>query len=159
MPMRPASRQSRIEHQEPFAVQFSVFLPNRVGRLRDLLDSLGKEGVALHGFAIIDSSEWAVIRMVCSDPDKARALLEAQPLGFTEKTVLLVELPADNSMADICTLLIRAEINIAFAYPLHIRSHQNPVMVIRTDDHSLAVQLLTRGGYTVLGSEDLPESA
>lgn len=136
-------------------MQFSVFLANRVGKLRDLLESFAKAGIALHGMTIIDSSEWAVIRVICSDPNKARALLEAMGLGFTEKPVILAELPADDSMAEICSLLIRAEININFAYSLQLRSHERPVMVIRTDDHTLAIHLLLRNGYTLLGAEDL----
>ena len=153
--MESTKSQSKIEHLEPFAIQFSVFLANRVGKLRDLLVMLAKAGIGLHGLTIIDSSEWAVVRMICSDPNKARAMLEAEGLGFTEKPVMLVELPDDNSMAEVCSLLIRAEVNISFAYPLQIRSHQHPVMVVRTDDHTLAVHLLARNGYTLLGAEDL----
>jgi hypothetical protein len=152
-----APMQSQVGHEEPFAIQFSVFLANRVGKLRDLLVSLAKAGIGLYGFTIIDSSEWAVVRMICSDPAKARELLQAEGLGYTEKAVILAELPADDSMADICSLLIRAEINIAFAYPLQIRSHQRPVMVLRTDEHTLAVHLLVRNGYTLLGAEDLAD--
>ena len=40
--MQPA--RSQVGHEEPFAIQFSVFLANRVGKLRDLLVSMDKVG-------------------------------------------------------------------------------------------------------------------
>jgi hypothetical protein len=155
--MMDSGSQTRRGHEEPFAVQFSIFLANRVGRLRDLLGILAEEGIALYGFCIVDSSEWAVVRAICSDPSEVRQLLKAHGAGFTEKEVILIELPDDGAMALICTLLIRAELNINFAYPLLIRRHLNPVMVLRVDEQSLAVQLLTRHGFTLLGAEDLAD--
>jgi hypothetical protein len=140
---------------EPYAVQFSIFLANRVGRLRELLAALAKRGVWLYGFSIVDSSEWAVVRAICSDPDKTRALLKAQGAGFTEKEVMLVELPDAGSLFRACGLLIRAELNISFAYPLLSRTHGHAVLVLRVDDQPLAVQLLSRHGFVILGADDL----
>ncbi len=151
------ARQIEQGHEEPFAVQFSVFLPNRVGMLRDLLDLLHGEGVDLCGLSIVDASEWAVIRAVCRQPGKARAVLDEMGVGFTERDVLLPVLCETEALGELCAILLHAELSIQFAYPLMIRSEQCPVMVLCTDDNTLARSLLTRHGLTLLGAEDLED--
>lgn len=153
MTMQP--RQTGRGHEEPCATQFSVFLPNRVGRLRDLLTLLGEQDVPVLGLAIADATEWAVIRLICSDPPEARAVLARRGIAFTEQEVILVELPQPDALRDLCALLLRAELNINFAYPLLACSDARGVMVLHVDDQPLGAQLLVRAGYTLLGQEDL----
>ena len=153
--MSPEPSLTEKEYAEPLAIQFSVFLANRVGALQDLLALFAENGVVLHGFTITDASEWSVVRVVCADPDKARALLKAQGLGFTENEVLLIELPRVGQLSRMCTLLVQAELNINFAYSLMVRGRQYPVVVLHVDDLSLAASLLLRHQFVLLGAADL----
>ena len=155
--MQRTESQTGRGHEEPFGVQFSVFLPNRVGALRTLLERLAEGDVQIHGLSIVNSSEWSVVRAVCSNPNRARALLAEHHSGFIEKQVLLVELAGQDSLTEVCALLLRAELNILFAYPLLIQSRHHAVMVIDVDDREPAVSLLARHGYVLLGAEDLAE--
>ena len=41
-PMVTSGPQTQRRHEEPFVLQFSIFLPNRVGQLGELLDILGE---------------------------------------------------------------------------------------------------------------------
>ena len=144
-------------HEEPLAVQFSLFLANRVGQLKDLLDTFAGENVEPLGFSVVDSTDWAVIRIIFSDPNKARELLKRHGLPFTESEVLLTELIGPTALSHICGLLLSAELNIHFAYALTIRRDQNPIMVLHVDDHILAMQVLTKHGVRLLGYEDLAD--
>ncbi len=146
------------EYEEPRAIQFSVFMANRVGQLEDMLLFLAKEKVSLLGISIVDSADWAVNRMVFTDHDKAREILRKCSLSFTESEVLLVEIAAGKSLADICGHLVRAEINVHFAYPLMVRRQDNPIMVFHVDDTTTATQTLTHHGLTLLNDYDLAES-
>lgn len=144
-------------HEEPFAVQFSVFLANRVGQLGELLDLLDEKSVRTFGVSVVDATDWAVIRMVCSDSNKAREILRSHQLPFTESQVLLVEMCDDDTLREICGHLLRAEINVHFAYPLALRSRGCPVTAFHVDDQVLATRVLTRHGLTLLGYEDLSD--
>jgi len=144
-------------HEEPIACQFSIFLANRVGQLKDLLDLFYDRGVRVLGISVVDSADWAVIRTVVSDPDKTREALKQHSLPFTESQVLLVALNGDEALAEVCELLLRAELNVHFAYPLMIRRGDMPVMVFHVDDHVLARQHLIRHGLALLGDEDLAD--
>jgi len=142
-------------HEEPLAVQFSVFLANRVGSLKDLLDLFAGQDINVLGLSVVDSADWAVIRIVVSDPNKARDALSRAAVPFTESEVLLAELDGPTALSEIFRLLLQMEINTHFAYPLTIRRDQNPIMVLHVDDHVLARGMLLRHGITLLGDEDL----
>ena len=146
-------------HEEPFAVHFSVFIANRVGQLKDLLNLLGNNAVGVLGLTIVDSTDWGVVRIITSDPGKTRELLKAHHLPFTEGQVILAEQASANSLAEICGVLLLAEINVQFVYPLTIRRNDNPILAIHVDDQVLAVRTLAKHGFTLLGHEDLGEPA
>ena len=145
-------------HEEPVAVQFSLFLANRVGQLKDVLEVLAEEDLEVFGLCVIDSTDWAVIRMILSDPGKAREILKGHGLPFTESRVLLVVLPGNDTLSRICSLLLNAEINVHFAYPLTVNYEASPAMVLHVDETILATQILTCHDFKLLGDEDLADS-
>jgi len=153
----PGAPQTARGRAEPIAVQFGVFLANRVGELREMLEILADHDVQVVGMSIVDSSDWAVVRVVLSNADKGRDLLEKHDLPFPETQVLPAENPAPSSLSEICGHLLRAEINIRFAYPLAIRGRRQPVTALHVDDPVLATHALTRHEFVLLGSEDLAD--
>jgi hypothetical protein len=144
-------------HQEPYTIQFSVFLANRVGQLRDMLQMFAKSAVRILGVSIIDSTDWAVIRLVTSDLATTRALLKTNALPFTESEIILVEVAGHESLSAICAHLLSAEINVHFAYTVTLRQHDNPVMAFHVDDRVLATQILLKHDFVLLGEADLME--
>ena len=143
--------------KEPSSVQFSLFLANRVGQLREMLSLFAEESLAVIGVSVVDSTDWAVIRLVFSDANKARETFKAHGLPFTESEVLLAELDGAEALSEICKALVRAEINVHSAYPLIVHQDNNPVMVFHVDEPVLAAHVLTTRGVRLLGSEDLAD--
>jgi len=156
--MSPPPYQTEQGYREPSAAQLSVFLANRVGQLKDLLDVLAESGVRVLGLSVIDATDWAVVRCVVSDVDLARAVLGRRGLRYTERPVLLVKLTDSQDMSAICGCLVRAEINIHFAYPLTVQHHEHAVMVFHVDDTMLACRVLRDHGMDLLGQGDLSDT-
>ena len=153
-PMAMSRPQTQRRHEEPFVHQFSIFLPNRVGQLGELLELLDQAEVEVAGISVVDSTDWAVVRTVFTEPGKARAVLVGHRVAFTECEVLAVVLEADQALHQLCQTLVSAELNVQFAYPLLIRRDDRPVMVLHADDHVLAAKVLTKRGFRVLDHED-----
>lgn len=153
--MESLPSQTARGYEEPFACQFSIFLANRVGQLKDLLDVVDEEDLGLVGVSIVDSTDWAVIRVVFARANKARSILRRRSVPFTESQVLLVVLQTDESLREVCANLLQAEINVHFAYPLTLRRRGNSVMAFHVDDPVVASQVLRKHGFTLLGEEDL----
>lgn len=139
----------------PTAVQFSVFLSNKVGKMLDLTEHFEQAQVALCAFSVHEASDHAVVRLITSNAKQARQLLRENNFPFSEHEILLVEVSDDHSLSKLCLYLLGAEINIAFAYPLMRNTSHASGIAIAVDDPTLAGQILRRKGFTMLGECDL----
>lgn len=142
---------------EPTRVrQFTVFLENRVGRLQTLVRTLEESVARIVGLSIEESADSALVRIICSEPDAARAALQDAGFSFSESELLAVELPkrTRQPLIAICSALLTAEINIHYAYPLLVRP-RGPVLALYVEDPTLAAQILIRKGFTLIGESDL----
>ena len=155
--MESSSSQTARGHEEPFATQFSIFLPNHVGQFLAILELMEEKDIEVIGVSVVDSTDWCVVRLVVLNPNHAREIFRNQGYNFVEGEILLVEMDDGTSFRDICSNLLQAEINISSAYALTYRSHENPVMGINVDETTLARQILIRHGLTLLGHEDLAD--
>ena len=61
--------------------QISVFLENRSGRLADVADVLGQAGINIRGFSTTEAAEYGIVRLILTEPERARELLH--DAGFT----------------------------------------------------------------------------
>jgi len=153
--MSTSRPQTERGHEMPFIRQFSVFMPNRVGRLGELLEGLVEAEVDLAGLSVVESTDWAVVRMIFTDPDKAREILTRHGASFTESEILAVVLEEAGTLNRALKALVAAELNVDYAYPLLIRRDDNPVLALHVDDHVLAVGLLAKHGFTLVDHEDV----
>ncbi len=142
-------------HEEPFVLQFSIFLPNRVGQLGELLDVLNEAEVEVAGISVVDSTDWAVVRMIFTEPGKARKVLAGRHIAYTECEVLAVVVEGPQTLHRLCKALVSAELNVQFAYPLLIQREARPALAFHVDDRVLACQVLVKHGFTVLDHEDV----
>src|SRR5256885_1392398 len=72
-------------------IQFSVFTPNRLGRLHELVNLLGSHNVHVLALTVMDTTDSAIIRVVVDDPDRARGLFHDHDFPFTESPLVVVE--------------------------------------------------------------------
>jgi hypothetical protein len=142
----------------PSVRQFSVFLENRVGALMDLVRRFEASNNRIVAMSVVDSADCAVIRIVLSDPERARETFEFAKLPFLESDLLCVQLPdAPQPLARICKALLAAEISIDYAYPLMLSPKGHPALAIHVDDHETAINTLQKQGFTIFTERDLEE--
>ena len=142
---------------EPTRVrQFTVFMENRVGRLQTLVRSYEETSGRIVALSIQNSADTALVRLICSDPDAAKEILNKDGFSFTEQDILAVQLPkrTQHPLMNICAALLAAEINIHYAYPLML-SPSGPALALYVDDPTLAAQLFIKKGFTLIGESDL----
>jgi hypothetical protein len=130
--------------EPPRNVQFSVFLDNRVGKLMELIQALDAVALRVVAMSVVDSADHAV--------------LARNNFTFSQTDVLVVQLEPAFSIANLCDALLRAELNIFYAYSLIDHPMGKPAIVIHCDDPVLACQILRRRMFTVLGENDLGEN-
>lgn len=144
-------------YSPPTVRQFSVFLDNKVGKLLELVRLFDEASdVHLTSLSVVESSDFAVIRIIPSRADRARSLLRGHALPFSELDLLIVELGAGQTLTNMCLHLLAAELNIRFAYPLMLKPNGTPTIALAVDDQVLAGQILLRKRFRLLGEADLP---
>ncbi len=140
----------------PSVRQFSVFLENKVGALMEMVRKFEASANRIVALSVHDSADCAIIRMVLSDPERARETFEQSRLPFIESDLLVVQVPdVAQPLAKICKALLAAEINIHYAYPLILGPHGHSALALHVDDHETGVATLQKQGFTVVTEGDM----
>jgi len=135
-------------------IQFSIFTPNRLGRLHDLIRMLFAQGVHVLGLMVLDTTDSAIIRIVVDDPDKARDLLNREAFPFTESHLVVVEVnPTD--LNRLMSALLEAELNINYLYSFIPQPDGKPVIGLSMEDNETAEQALKRHQFKTLKQTDI----
>ena len=135
-------------------IQFSVFTPNRLGRLHDLVRLFGANGVHVLALMILDTTDSAIIRVVVDDPDRARDLLTREGFAFTESKLVVVEVTS-TELNRLMAALLEAELNINYLYSFIPQPDGKPVVGLSIEDNETAEQALRRHQFRTLRQVDI----
>ena len=135
--------------------QFSVFTPNRLGRLHELINLLGSHNVHVLALTVLDTTDSAIIRLVMDDPDRGRELLFKNGFPFTESVVVVVEVNSPEELNRLMAAMLEAELNINYLYSFIPHPHGKSILALSMEDNELAEQVLKRHQFTVLKQADL----
>lgn len=140
----------------PTVTQYSVFLENRVGQLLEVVRAFHGSKVKIVGLSISDSADCCILRLILSHPEQGREILERSELAYAENELLAVELPSGpQSLVNLCTALLRAEINIHYAYPLIVHPRGRSAIAMHIDNNEQASRTLQDMGFEILCEADL----
>src|SRR5215472_2522789 len=131
---------TRARRIEP-VIQFSVFTPNRLGRLHDLIGLFGTHGVHVLGLMVLDTTDSSIIRLVVDDPERARSLLQREGFPFSESRLVVAEVrPTD--LKKLMAALLEAELNINYLYSFIPRPQGEAILGLSIEDNETAEQAL-----------------
>src|SRR5262245_29436899 len=134
--------------------QFSVFTPNRVGRLHDLLAALGAQSIHVLAMTVLDTTESSIIRLVSDNTERTREILEREKFAFTESKLVVVEAgPLDlNRLLD---AMLEAELNINYLYSFLPQPDGKPIIALSMEDNETGEQALKRHQFRILKQADI----
>jgi hypothetical protein len=140
----------------PTVTQFSVFLENRVGQLLEVYRAFQGSRVKIVGLTISDSADCSILRLILNHSEQGREILTLDKHAFAENELLVVELPTGSqSLADLCTALLQAEISIHYAYALISHPRNRAAVAMHVDNVEQASVTLHNMGFEVLCEADL----
>jgi hypothetical protein len=143
----------------PTIRQFTVFMENRVGELLTVIRRFEGSKVRIVALNINDASECCVVRFLLSRPEQGREILERAGLAMVESDLIGIELPeGPQPLLQVCTALLRAEVNIIQAYPLLLRPHDKSAVALMVDNIEMAMETLANGGFRMISEQDLNEA-
>ena len=135
-------------------IQFSIFTPNRVGRLHDLIALFASHGVHVLALMVLDTTDSSIIRLVVDNPERARELLVHEGFPFTESRLTVVEVnPTD--LNRLMAALLQAELNINYLYSFIPHPQGKSILALSMEDNDLAEQALHRNQFRTLKQSDI----
>ena len=140
----------------PLVKQFSVFLPNKVGAMLDIVKLLNSHETHVVAMSVSESTDSAIARIVVSDPDQVEQLFKEKNIAFGKCEVVVVELrEVATQLVKLLSTLFMGEINVHFTYPLLIRPRGQAAIALHVDDNECAISVLNGAGFKLLSQSDI----
>ena len=134
--------------------QLSIFLENKSGRLHEVLTALGNEGINLTALTVADTSEYGILRLLVSDPEKASQLLKS--LGFRVSLTEVISLSVSHEAGSLAKVLKKfSEENLSIEYIYAFCLGEKAIIVLRTDNHYKALEIIKQNNFTLIGEDEI----
>jgi hypothetical protein len=138
------------------AVQISVFLENKAGRLAEVTGILAEADVNIRALALADTSDFGVLRLIVNDNQKAVTALKNRGFTIGETDVVAVEVEdRPGGLHRILDILHKDGVNVEYMYAFVQQSGSNAVMIFRFDNIDEAVNILQKNNLTVINGSNV----
>ena len=136
------------------AKQLSVFLENKSGRLTEVTQVLGNNGINLSALSIADNSDFGLMRCIVSDPDLAyKALKDAH---FAVKITDVIGFSCPNTSGSLAMVLKYLSDNGVFIeYMYSFANGDVANVIIRPTDIENCARILSEKKVDLIAASDL----
>lgn len=127
--------------------QLSVFLQNKSGKIAAITDALAQAKIDIRALSIADTTDFGILRMLVSDINAAKRVLDVQNCIVSVNEVVVVAVPdVPGGLARMLSLMAHNNIDIEYMYSLIDRGAQDAYMVFRVSDEERLLALLGGNG-------------
>jgi len=136
--------------------QFSVFLPNKVGALMEVVKLLNEHNVHVLAISVQDSADTSIVRIVVTDPDSVRSIFRKHDIPFSVCELCVVELKeGPTELGRLLTALLAAEVNIFGSYALLTHPRGRTALALHVEDNECACAVLHSHGFEIFSQSDI----
>jgi hypothetical protein len=115
--------------------QLSIYAENAKGTMKEITDVLTNEGINIWGSVTNDSAEFGIIRMVVSEPERAKEKLEQAGYFCKLCNVIGVEMADEvGALNRLLKALYDSNINVDYIYLSFNRDSGLPVQILHAQD-------------------------
>lgn len=134
--------------------QLSIFLENKSGRLSEVAKLLAEEKINMSAFSIADTSDFGILRVIVSDPEKALKILKDK--GFSVNLTDVVALICPNepgALARTLEILKNEDTQIEYMYAFSM--DKEAIIIIRPSDTNYCIEILRKHELELLKASEL----
>lgn len=136
--------------------QISVFIENKVGRIKEITDILGENKVNIRALSLADTSDFGILRMIVDDIEKAVKILKDNGFIVKVSEVVAVEVPdKPGGLAKVLDLLVSNGMNVEYMYAFFEKPEDSALLLFRFERPDEAIELLTKNGINVADEDKL----
>ena len=138
-----------------FAKQLTVFIENRTGRLAEVLDVLGKNGVSIISMSLADTTEYGLLRLIVDNAALGREKLNENGFASLLSDVSIIKIPHEvGSLQRLLSVIESHDVNVEYMYGLSFESDKAYV-VMKTSDAEKIEKILEENNIETLSCQDL----
>ena len=132
--------------------QVTVFIGNKEGRIEKVTEVLKENSINISSLSLAESVDFGLLRLIVSDPEKAKDALKAEGLSARLSDVIAVEISnAPGSLHELLTALV--DFNIEYMYVLS--STDTASMVMKIKDWEAAETVISASGFRILTQKEV----
>lgn len=129
--------------------QLSVFIENKTGRINEVAQILGANGINMTAFSLAESLEFGILRLIVSDVELAVKVLKKAHFGVSITDVVCLSCPnAPGALSSILSCLAGENVFIEYMYAFSQGDTAN--VVIRPTDIDKCLEILGSCNCSVL---------
>lgn len=122
--------------------QLSVFLENKTGRLNEVTTILGNAGINMSAFSVADTSEFGILRMIVTEPEKALAILKQAEFSVRLTDVVCLNSPNEpGALARALNILSEESVFIEYLYAYSM-DNKSANIVLKPDNIQKCIEVL-----------------
>lgn len=126
-------------------------MENKSGRLNEVAQILGNADINISAFTVADTSDFGVLRLIVSDPEKACEVLKENRFSVRTTDVVLVNSPnRPGALSRMLQILSAEGVFIEYLYAFSM-DNDTAVIVIRPTDIDKCVEKLENHKDDLLG--------
>ncbi|GHU55720.1 amino acid-binding protein [Bacteroidia bacterium] len=134
--------------------QLSIFLENKKGRFTEVANILGAAGVNMSAFTVAENSDFGILRLIVSDPDKAIRVLRENRYAVSTTDVVCLYCPNEpGALAKAMDIITGAGVFVEYMYAF--AQGESAHVIIRPDNTEKCVEVLQANQLTLLAASDL----
>ncbi len=136
--------------------QLSLFLENKPGQMLGPCRTLAGSGVNIRTLTLADTERFGILRLIVSDWQKARQVLQEAGYVVNVTEVVAVEVSdRPGGLAAVLEALETAPVNIEYMYAFTFGRESRAVLIFRFDQPDPAIARLQGAGINVLASAEV----
>jgi len=130
--------------------QISIFIENKVGRIKEITDILGDNKINIRALSLADTSDFGILRMIVDDLEKGVKVLKDNGLIVRVSDVVAVEVPdKPGGLAKVLDLLVSKDINVEYMYAFFEKPVDSALLIFRFEQSDEAIEILTKNGISI----------
>jgi hypothetical protein len=135
--------------------QLSVFLENKTGRLNEVTQILGNAGINMSAFSVADTSEFGILRMIVSEPEKALSILKEADFSVRLTDVICLNSPNEpGALARALNILSGEEVFIEYLYAYSM-DNKTANIVLKPDNIQKCIEVLQAHKLELVSASDM----
>jgi hypothetical protein len=135
--------------------QLSVFLENKTGRLNEVTQILGNAGINMSAFSVADTSEFGILRMIVSEPEKALSILKKEDFSVRLTDVICLNSPNEpGALARALNILSGENVFIEYLYAYSM-DNKTANIVLKPDNIQKCIEVLQAHKMELVSASDM----